>query len=180
MQCGDSKVCQYTQAEKDGTFTFDISSPNLWWPNGLGAPDLYDCTIRLKSENGTELDTRALKVGLRTVALDTSVRETRKVDYKLGSREDDSMDGGFIPSWTRVPLDEPEEVEIENFKLIINGQYVFVRGSNWQTLIFSLVASLQSTTVIKYKKPRTVISTYSDSGAVASLKMQYSMKLVRN
>ncbi|HST50399.1 MAG TPA: glycoside hydrolase family 2 protein [Pyrinomonadaceae bacterium] len=47
---------------------FNIASPRLWWPNGMGDHPLYDLRARLVV-GGKEVDERAARVGLRTVEL---------------------------------------------------------------------------------------------------------------
>ncbi len=45
---------------------FTINNPKLWWPNGLGKPDLYAFDIKL-SDNNKEVDSKSVTTGLRTV-----------------------------------------------------------------------------------------------------------------
>ena len=46
----------------------EIVSPELWWPRGLGAQPLYTFTVKLL-EGGEVLDSKSLRVGLRTLKL---------------------------------------------------------------------------------------------------------------
>ena len=46
----------------------EIKNARLWWPNGLGAQDMYDILISLK-ENGATVDERSMKIGLRELKL---------------------------------------------------------------------------------------------------------------
>ncbi|HEX6035576.1 MAG TPA: glycoside hydrolase family 2 protein, partial [Anaerolineales bacterium] len=48
--------------------TLDVSSPQLWWPNGLGAQPLYQARVELIS-HGRCLDQQAFQVGLRRLEL---------------------------------------------------------------------------------------------------------------
>lgn len=48
-----------------------VERPRLWWPHDLGEPSLYGLQVRLL-RNGTELDRRDLRVGIRTLELDQS------------------------------------------------------------------------------------------------------------
>ncbi|HEY0594258.1 beta-mannosidase, partial [Sphingopyxis sp.] len=48
-----------------------LADAELWWTADLGAQPLYDVVAALKAGTG-ELDRRALRVGIRTISLDTS------------------------------------------------------------------------------------------------------------
>lgn len=50
---------------------FTLDQPRLWWTPDLGAADRYDLEITL-SDGGEVIDRRALKVGVRTIAIDQS------------------------------------------------------------------------------------------------------------
>lgn len=60
-------------------FRVEVPDVALWWPRGLGAPTLYDLTVRLLGQDGDELDRWARRVGFRTVehktAIDAAGRE---------------------------------------------------------------------------------------------------------
>lgn len=51
-----------------GKHRFSISAPRLWWPNGYGAPHIYQVRASLWKEN-TLLDTKEFNFGIRTVCL---------------------------------------------------------------------------------------------------------------
>lgn len=44
-----------------------ITNPRLWWPNGLGDPNLYAMNAVVVSDNGTKLDQNSQNIGIRTV-----------------------------------------------------------------------------------------------------------------
>ena len=48
-----------------------VDQPRLWWTHDLGEPALHDLRVALR-DDGTELDARELRVGLRTLTLDQS------------------------------------------------------------------------------------------------------------
>ncbi|MFH1498143.1 MAG: glycoside hydrolase family 2 protein [Verrucomicrobiota bacterium] len=52
--------------------TFDVPSPQLWWPAGQGAQPLYDLTITARASDSSDIDTVTKRIGLRTIALDRS------------------------------------------------------------------------------------------------------------
>jgi len=47
---------------------FSIDQPKLWWPNGWGAPHLYDVPIKL-AKAGVILDSLNQRLGIRTIEL---------------------------------------------------------------------------------------------------------------
>ena len=53
-----------------GEGSITVTDPNLWWPNGLGMQNLYKLNVNLYSDSDLE-DTYEMKIGLRTVSLDT-------------------------------------------------------------------------------------------------------------
>jgi beta-mannosidase len=48
--------------------TLDVDSPQLWWPNGLGAQPLYQAKVELIEREGC-LDQKTFRVGLRQLEL---------------------------------------------------------------------------------------------------------------
>ncbi|MFW5846309.1 MAG: glycoside hydrolase family 2 protein, partial [Planctomycetota bacterium] len=78
-----------------------VSDPQLWWPNGLGAQPLYTVTVDLLDDAGTGLDQWRRRIGLRTIEL---VRE------RDGARRQD-----------------PDE----SFAFRCNGVDFFAKGANW-------------------------------------------------
>lgn len=45
---------------------FEIPDPKLWWPNGMGEPNLYDVELTLM-DNGTPVDKLTFDFGIRTI-----------------------------------------------------------------------------------------------------------------
>ncbi|MEK5256107.1 glycoside hydrolase family 2 protein [Paenibacillus sp. FSL F4-0125] len=52
----------------DHHIIFEITEPELWWPNNLGAQPLYNVEVVLE-EKAKELDRRELRIGLRTITV---------------------------------------------------------------------------------------------------------------
>jgi len=46
-----------------------IENPQLWWPAGMGKQPLYDVKVILRDKTGNELDSKDLRIGLRTMEL---------------------------------------------------------------------------------------------------------------
>lgn len=66
------------EAKQKNTFTFEITNPKLWWPNGYGSQPLYHFEVQLLS-GGTVVDALEKEIGLRTVKLN---REKDKKGHK--------------------------------------------------------------------------------------------------
>jgi beta-mannosidase len=59
--------------ENTASCTINITSPQLWWCNGLGEQPLYTLTFQLKDNlDGTVIDLCTKKIGLRTIELDNT------------------------------------------------------------------------------------------------------------
>lgn len=49
----------------------EIRQPKLWWPNGIGKPNMYDFQVKLiYVSNFSEIDIKRVPFGIRTVKLD--------------------------------------------------------------------------------------------------------------
>ena len=68
----NGKTQQVTASEKGSNepirLVLDIDSPQLWWPNGLGAQPLYQAQIKL-TDHGRCLDDQTFQIGLRQLEL---------------------------------------------------------------------------------------------------------------
>ena len=56
-------------------YDYVIEKPELWWPVGMGEPNLYKLRINLNDKVGDHPDIKDLNVGLRTIELDTTPDE---------------------------------------------------------------------------------------------------------
>ena len=48
---------------------FSIANPKLWWPNGMGAPNLYGIHTLVADRSGKLLDANTQRIGVRTIRL---------------------------------------------------------------------------------------------------------------
>ena len=61
-----------------------LDEPRLWWPNGWGEHPLYDVTAVLRS-GGRAIHTQTLRIGLRTVEMDSGETATARMRVTDGA-----------------------------------------------------------------------------------------------
>ncbi|MEK6796287.1 MAG: glycoside hydrolase family 2 protein [Spirochaetota bacterium] len=144
---------------------------HAWNIRGYGEPDRYECVILA---DGCELFHR--KIGIRHVKLSTKVLEKRRVSYEVrspgkssvgmdgtaanvGSVNEEVIDGLPAGPWSRVKVPE-HEVDVHEFRLIVNGVPIFLRGYDWQPLENNL-------SNISDERYAAALSFYKESGANA-------------
>jgi len=89
----------------------ELENPRLWWPNGLGDPNLYTATLALFEEEGNNpLDILSFDTGIRTV------ERKRTAGPRLRTRWD-------------------------KFLFSVNGRDMFIRGMNWMPIDFMFDSS---------------------------------------
>lgn len=68
----DTDVGNAEKAVQEGAATvkLNLSNPQLWWPNNLGAQPLYRVVVELVNDHGAVLDVISRRIGLRTLRLD--------------------------------------------------------------------------------------------------------------
>ncbi len=55
--------------------SLSVAQPKLWWPNGLGAQNLYTLEVQLVDSSGNVLDTMTKRIGLRQFETTPGTRE---------------------------------------------------------------------------------------------------------
>jgi hypothetical protein len=81
----------------DNTKEFNITNPNLWWPNGYGRPDLYTMKLQYANSNGISDDTTFI-FGIRTVSTKAvDVNGTYRRDFYVNEKRIHLTGGAWVP-----------------------------------------------------------------------------------
>ncbi len=81
----------------DGSVSFEITNPMLWWPNGYGEQPLYSLTVELYCGD-TLIDTDTRKIGLRTITVNTERDESgRNFCFSVNGMNIFAMGANYIP-----------------------------------------------------------------------------------
>ncbi|HEV7350942.1 glycosyl hydrolase 2 galactose-binding domain-containing protein [Telluribacter sp.] len=90
-----------------------INNPRLWWPNGLGNPELYTIQLEL-SEEGTLLDQHQTRFGIRKI--ETYLNDKGVRGYKVNGREVLIKSGGWVDDLFLRYMPEKDAAQIRYVK----------------------------------------------------------------
>jgi len=62
------------------TWRLCLDNPKLWWPTGYGKQPMYCCQFNLTAQDGTLLDSRKLRFGIRTVEIEQAAAVSRNTE----------------------------------------------------------------------------------------------------
>jgi hypothetical protein len=135
----------------DGFAQLRISNPELWWPNGYGAPTLHDLAL-VVSVDGMKSDARKIRFGIREVSYELSLvnadEESQRVAVSPARSKGERLldvthkairkvEGGWAVSLARGVAGSPALVPVKDAALAphlllkVNGVPIAVRGGNW-------------------------------------------------
>ena len=128
-----------------------IRNPELWWPNGYGAPTLHDLALTARID-GAVSDARAIRFGIREVSYDLSLVDAAEELQRVAvsparSNGEQLLDvrhkgirkvpGGWAVSLAREVAGSPALAPVSDAALAphllirVNGVPIAVRGGNW-------------------------------------------------
>jgi len=91
----------------------NISNPRLWWPNGLGKPEMYALRLQVH-EKGVLQDEQNVNFGIRKV--ETYLNESQVRGYKVNGREVLIKSGGWVDDLFLRYMPEKDAAQIRYVK----------------------------------------------------------------
>jgi exo-1,4-beta-D-glucosaminidase len=94
-------------------FNLKVENPRLWWPNGLGKPEMYDLKMELKE--GMQLaDKQSARFGIRKI--ETYLTKDTVRGYKVNGREVLIKSGGWVDDLFLRYMPEKDAAQIRMVK----------------------------------------------------------------
>lgn len=158
LKANESRMVELTRQE---CAELTMKHPRLWWPNGYGAPNLYDCTVSLTADgSGDTLDVKRMRIGIRELEYElaayqgespvvrlnynptAALRDGKSVFDAIKRKRVDKKvrytnhDGEFVPALLK-PLGSPgleqtdDSLMKEYIVIKVNGRRIYCKGGNW-------------------------------------------------
>jgi beta-mannosidase len=106
-----SNTVDLVHGRQSTNFNFSITNPKLWWPNGMGAQNLYEIEVQLKSVENT-VDRYKTRLGLRTIELvQEDDRHGSSFYFKVNGQPVFAKGANYIPQDNFLPRVTPERYE---------------------------------------------------------------------
>lgn len=99
--------------KKPVSFNLKIDNPRLWWPNGLGKPEMYQVNMELK-EGSQLVDQQASRFGIRKI--ETYLTKDTVRGYKVNGREVLIKSGGWVDDLFLRYMPEKDAAQIRMVK----------------------------------------------------------------
>jgi beta-mannosidase len=113
-------------ADKSAQATFEVDSPELWWPHGYGSQTLYEVSVSILS-NGNELHQVSKKTGIRSAkVIQQPDKHGKSFFFRINGV--DIFCGGscWIPADSLLPSISPERYR-KWIELMVAGGQVMTR-----------------------------------------------------
>lgn len=94
--------------------SIEIKNPDLWWPRGFGEPNRYIIKVIL-TENDDVLDSREIKIGIRTTELiQSNDKEGSSFKFRINGKDI------FIRGANIIPLEYfPSDINSKNYEELV-------------------------------------------------------------
>ena len=104
----------------------EIENPRLWWVRGYGEQNLYDITAKIV-KNGTSVDEKTQKIGLRTLTVSTAPDEDgSEFCFVLNGVKIFAMGANYVPQDNLLSRINPKRTE-ELIKIAVDGNFNCLR-----------------------------------------------------
>lgn len=108
---GEINTKKVTSVEGNQFISFTVSNPKLWWPNGYGDQALYQLDVE-SLVGGKVSDTKAYKIGLRTIEVKNEIDEWGKsFEFIVNGHALFMMGANYIPEDSIVARTSKERTE---------------------------------------------------------------------
>jgi exo-1,4-beta-D-glucosaminidase len=94
-------------------FDLKVDNPRLWWPNGLGKPEMYNLNMELK-DGFQEADRQSKRFGIRKI--ETYLTKDNVRGYKVNGREVLIKSGGWVDDLFLRYMPEKDAAQIRMVK----------------------------------------------------------------
>ncbi|MEK3887920.1 beta-mannosidase [Bacillus sp. FSL K6-3431] len=109
---GEVEIKNINQAKLKEVITFDVKSPDLWWPNGYGAQPLYKVEVSVLDRNSYKLDGKDFNIGLRTIEVKHEPDEYGKsFEFYVNGLSIFAMGANYIPEDNILARNSVEKTE---------------------------------------------------------------------
>lgn len=95
----EAQVREYVSGDyKVSIDTPVIDHPELWWPNNLGSRHLYTVNVTLSDQDGTVLDKKQMRIGIRRLEVSTAPDQYgNEFCFVINGRKVFAMGADYIP-----------------------------------------------------------------------------------